>query len=99
MGRRGRDDLDASALLVAAQRAGDVLPPVVEEARARPHDAPEVHLRTAMPGGLAAGPTFLALAEPDHPVEMLEIAGAQRRSPSMASRVGLSESVNGACTR
>src|SRR5262249_60424316 len=68
---------DPSALLVAAQRTGDVLPPVAEEARARACELLQVHLGAAVPGGLGPRPALLALAETDQAIEVSDVALAQ----------------------
>ena len=60
MGGRAGDDVDQAALLVATERADQVLLPVGEEGGAGTREATQVHGRQAMERRVATGaPLFL----------------------------------------
>src|SRR5439155_3242965 len=76
--RRAGDDLEEAALLVGAEGGDQVLAPVLEEDRARPAEARQVHLRHAVEALVGARPPLFLLGQLDQPVEVPEVAPAQQ---------------------
>src|SRR5262249_58639588 len=74
--RRG-EELDPAALLEGPERAGDILVPVVEQARPGAGQAMEVELCAAMPERLRSRPAFLPLTQLHERVQVYDVAVAQ----------------------